>query len=814
MRVLKFGGSSVAKSENLERVLSIIKQARSEDKRLAIVLSALGGVTDGLLKAADLAMKNDESYISILDDITGRHINLVKEMTPLQHQSSLLTRVKELCNEVEDICKGVFLVKELTGHTSDSICSYGEILSTTIFSEILKNNGIDNTWCDSRRYIKTNSRFGNASVDLSQSAEHISELFEESESNCLVFPGFIGSDPEGKTTTLGRGGSDYTASIIGMATNAGEIQIWTDVSGMMTADPNLVKNAKYIKDISYEEALELSHFGAKVIYPKTIAPAMPARIPIFIKNTFSPADRGTRIHADITGNGEPIKGISSMKNLAILTLEGSGMMGIPGFSKRLFETLADEKINVILITQSSSEYSICVVVEQKVCDQAKAVLDNTFSMEITLGKVNPIKVETDLSIVALVGAKMKSRPGMSGKMFSALGRNNINVRAIAQGSSEKNISAVIAQSDVKKALNVLHEEFFESTYKQINLFICGTGNVGRKLLEQLKNQQEYLQEKMRLQIRVMGLANSRKMYFSDSGTDLENWENLLSKGSEMDLKTFMERIISDNRRNSIFVDITANGEIARNYLHLLEKSISVVACNKVACSSDYTYYRQLKDTAARHNVTFLFETNVGAGLPVIGTLNDLLRSGDEITRIEAVLSGTLNFVFNNYDGRKSFADVVRQASKEGYTEPDPRLDLSGIDVMRKILILARESGNELELEDITNIPFMPEDCMLGSIDNFYQEMEKNEAHFSAMIQQAEKNNKKLKYVARYGKGEASTGLAEIGADSDFYHLHGKDNIVLFYTNRYSEQPLVIKGAGAGAEVTASGVFADILRAAR
>lgn len=814
MRVLKFGGSSVANSENLERVLSIIKQTLGEDKRVAIVLSALGGVTDGLLLAAELAMKNDITYVSTLENITDRHINLVREMTPLQHQSSLLTRVKELCNEVEDICKGVFLVKELTGHTSDSICSYGEILSTTIFSEVLKNNGIDNVWCDSRQFIKTNSRFGNAAVDLSQSATRISELFKQSESSCFVFPGFIGSDADEKTTTLGRGGSDYTASIIGMATGADEIQIWTDVSGMMTADPGLVKNAKIIKDISYEEALELSHFGAKVIYPKTIAPAMPAGIPIYIKNTFSPDHPGTRIHSDITGNGDPIKGISSMKGLAILSLEGSGMMGIPGFSKRLFETLADEKINVILITQSSSEYSICVVVEQKVSDRAKAVLDNTFSMEITLGKVNPIKVETDLSIVALVGAKMKSRPGMSGKMFSALGRNNINVRAIAQGSSEKNISAVIAQSDVKKALNVLHEEFFENTFKQINLFICGTGNVGTKLLEQLKNQQDYLQEKMKLQIRVMGLANSRKMFFSDSGMDLANWELFLEDATPMELGSFIGKIISDNRRNSIFVDITANNEIARNYLPLLEKSISVVACNKVACSSDYAYYQQLKDTASKHNITFLFETNVGAGLPVIGTLNDLLRSGDEIQKIEAVLSGTLNYVFNNYDGKTSFANVVRQAAKEGYTEPDPRLDLSGIDVMRKILILARESGIELELDDITNVPFMPEECMTGSIDNFYDEMEKNEDHFLKMFQNANQNNKKLKYVARYENGKASTGLSEIGEDSDFYHLYGKDNIVLFYTNRYSEQPLVIKGAGAGADVTASGVFADILRAVR
>lgn len=814
MRVLKFGGSSVANSANLERVFSIIQKALQSDTRISIVLSALGGVTDSLLKAADLAMKNDTAYTGILETITARHISMVKEMIPVQHQSSVLTRVKELCNEVEDICKGVFLVKELTGHTSDSICSYGEILSTTIFSEVLKNNGINNIWCDSRNFIKTNSRFGNAAVDLNRSAELISDFINQSPSACFVFPGFIGSDPEGKTTTLGRGGSDYTASIIGMAVNADEIQIWTDVSGMMTADPNLVKNAKIIHDISYEEALELSHFGAKVIYPKTVAPAMPSGIPILIKNSFAPDDPGTKIHSVASGNGTPIKGISSMKQLALLTLEGSGMMGIPGFSKRLFETLANEKINVILITQSSSEYSICVVVEQKASEQAKLALDNTFSMEMTLGKVNPIKVEADMAIVALVGEKMKSRPGMSGKMFSALGRNNINVRAIAQGSSERNISAVITEQNVKKAINVLHEEFFENTYKQINLFICGTGNVGEKLIGQLKNQQEYLKEKMKLQLRVMGLANSRKMNFSESGLDLNNWKTSLTEASTMDLKTFTEKIITDNRRNSIFVDITANKDIAGNYLPFLEKSISVVACNKIACSSGYDYYQQLKDTASKHNATFLFETNVGAGLPVIGTLNDLLRSGDEIIRIEAVLSGTLNYVFNNYDGKNTFANVVRQAASEGYTEPDPRLDLSGIDVMRKILILARESGVQLELDDITNIPFMPEDCMQGSIENFYEQMEKHEDDFLQLVHSAQEKGRKLKYVARFEKGKASTGLEEIGHESDFFHLYGKDNIVLFYTNRYKEQPLVIKGAGAGADVTASGVFADILRAAR
>lgn len=814
MRVLKFGGSSVANSQNLERVRSIVKNALQTNDKVCIILSALGGITDSLLKAGELAFMQDESYTDILEEITQRHLSIVKEMVPLQHQSSLLTRVKELCNEVEDICKGVFLVKELTTHTSDSISSYGEILSTSIFSEVLKHHGIDNLWCDSRNFIITDSEFGHAGVEMNLSTQLLNNLIKNQDANCFVFPGYIGSDKKGNVTTLGRGGSDYTASIIGAAVNANEVEIWTDVSGMMTADPNLVKNAKIINNISYEEALELSHFGAKVIYPKTISPAMPAGIPIIVKNTFFPDHPGTKIHKDSTKNGNPIKGISSMKKLAILTLEGSGMIGIPGFSKRLFEALASEKINVILITQSSSEYSICVVVEDRVSASAKSILDATFSVEIDAARVKPIKVETNMAIVALVGDNMKSRAGMSGKMFSALGRNNINVRAIAQGSSERNISAVISEVNVKKALNVLHEEFFENTFKQINLFICGTGNVGKKLINQLKTQDAYLKEKMLLQVRVIGMANSRQMAFSEDGFNLDDWESDLTNGKKMNLDKFVQEIISENRRNSVFVDVTANADVAKSYPAMLEKSISVIACNKIACSSDYEYYDKLKKQAAKHNASFLFETNVGAGLPVIGTLNDLLRSGDEVVKIEAVLSGTLNFVFNNYDGKSIFADSVRQAAKEGYTEPDPRLDLSGIDVMRKILILARESGQEMELDEIENKPFMPEECMQGSIDNFYEQMEKHEDHFAKILSSAQKQNKKLKYVARFEHGKASTGLQEIDPSDDFYHLYGKDNVVLFYTKRYSEQPLVIKGAGAGADVTASGVFADILRAVR
>ncbi|HZW69514.1 MAG TPA: bifunctional aspartate kinase/homoserine dehydrogenase I, partial [Hanamia sp.] len=536
-------------------------------------------------------------------------------------------------------------------------------------------------------------------------------------------------------------------------------------------------------------------------------------IPVVIKNTFAPSDAGTWIRNDIARNVNAIRGISSINNLSLISLEGSGMVGIPGFSKRLFEALSNEKINVILITQSSSEHSICVGIEEANADRAKAVIDEAFAYEIEIKKVEPLVVEKGLAIVALVGDSMKNHPGISGKMFGALGRNGVNVRAIAQGSSERNISAVIALADVKKAINVLHEEFFETTYKQVNLFISGTGNVGSKLLAQLQQQQKHLLEHLRLQVRIAAVGNSRKMLFNDEGVDLSRWDELLSGAEAMDMNEFIKTIQKKNLRNSVFVDVTANDAIAITYPEYLQKSISVVACNKIACSSSYEYYKKLKDLAREFNALFLFETNVGAGLPVIGTLNDLLRSGDKVNRIEAVLSGTLNFVFNNYTGEKSFAKIVRQAQDEGYTEPDPRLDLSGMDVMRKIMILARESGEKLEMEDISNESFMPASCMEGDVENFYREMEQNEDHFLKLVTEAKKAGMKLKFVAKFVDGKASVGLQHIDPQSDFYHLYGKDNAVLFYTNRYTEQPLVIKGAGAGAEVTASGVFADIIRAA-
>ena len=813
MQVLKFGGSSVANAENINKVVDIIKDSVKKDSAI-VVVSALGGVTDLLLQSGSLAAAANELYKEKLLLIEQRHLETVKLLIPLTQQSSILSLVKKRCNEIEDICNGVFMLGELSERTKDKIVSFGELISSQIISSKLTSLDIDNTWKDARELILTNSNFGNAAVDFINTNKKIEEYFSDTKKKLFIVPGFIASDNDGITTTLGRGGSDYTAAIIAGAIHADVAKIWTDVSGMMTADPRLVINAKVIPHISYQEAMELSHFGAKVIYPPTIQPMMNKAIPVWIKNTFAPQDAGTIIESEATKNGNSVRGISSINKIALLSLEGSGMIGIPGFSKRLFEALSNEKINVILITQGSSEHSICVGIDENNINKAKEAVDNAFDHEIKTGKVEPLFIEKDLSIIALVGDNMKSHPGISGKMFGALGRNGVNVRVIAQGSSERNISTVVAVSDVKKAVNILHEEFFETTYKQLNLFITGVGNVGSRLLEQLKQQKNYLQDHLRLQVNVIGMANSKKMLFNDEGVDLNKWETLLNDGDKMDLQEFVRITRSKNLRNAVFADVTANADVATCYDQLFEKSISVVACNKIACSSPYDYYKKLKDLAREFNSQFLFETNVGAGLPVIGTLNDLLRSGDKVNKIEAVLSGTLNFVFNHYNGEKTFSEVVKQAQDEGYTEPDPRLDLSGTDVMRKIMILAREAGEKMEMDDINNNSFLPASCVKGSVADFYAAMTKEENHFKKIYDEAAASGKKLKFVAKYENGKAEVGLQHIGPQHNLYHLYGKDNVVLFYTDRYPEQPLVIKGAGAGAEVTASGVFADIIRAAR
>ncbi|MFZ6025552.1 MAG: bifunctional aspartate kinase/homoserine dehydrogenase I [Bacteroidota bacterium] len=813
MKVLKFGGSSVANAANIEKVVNIVLEQTATDK-IAVVVSAMSGVTDNLLKIATLAANADESYKIILEELEQKHLELVRALLPIQQQSATLSLVKQHFNDLEGICDGVYLLKELSLRTQDKIVSYGELLSSQIIAAKFQSLSVKQLWVDSRRLLVTNSNYSNAGVNFTITNERIFSWFKANEAKYYIIPGFIAANLAEHTTTLGRGGSDYTGAIYAAALDASVLEIWTDVSGMMTADPRLVSNAKPIERISYQEAMELSHFGAKIIYPPTIQPVMIKKIPVWIKNTFAASDYGTLIENHTEAVDGFIRGISSITSISLLSLEGSGMIGIPGFSKRLFESLANEQVNVILITQSSSEHSICVGINEADTLKAKRAVDNAFSHEIQTGKVDPLIVETNLAIIALVGEQMKSHPGVSGKMFGALGRNGINIRAIAQGSSEKNISAVIAAKDVRKAINVLHEAFFETTYKQLNVFIAGAGNVGGKLIAQIKQQQQFLQEQLNLQVRVVGIANSRKALLADQGIELEQWQTLLAEAPSLGIGDFVQQIRDKNLRNSVFVDVTANEEVAKVYGRLLEKSISVVACNKIACSSSYAEYEQLKSLAREYNALFLFETNVGAGLPVIGTLNDLLRSGDRVNKIKAVLSGTLNFVFNNYDVTKPFAEVVRQAQEEGYTEPDPRLDLGGTDVMRKIMILAREAGQVMEMEDITNHAFLPESCFKGSVEDFYAEMGRQEDHFKKLFEKAAAEGAKLKFVATYENGTAKVGLEHILPASDFYHLYGKDNLVLFYTDRYPEQPLVIKGAGAGADVTASGVFADIIRIAR
>lgn len=813
MIVLKFGGTSVANAENISKTISIVKSALKQDK-LMVVVSALGGTTDLLLGAGRSAAEGKTDYKEKLKLIEERHFDTIKNLIPVAHQSSIIFEVKRRINELEDLCDGIFLIGEFSPRTADKIASYGELLSSLIISQRLISLDIKHLWVDSRELIRTDSNYTFAAVNSAVTNELTKKYVDANPSSLYLLPGFIASDGKGNTTTLGRGGSDYTAAILAAAIDADKLEIWTDVSGMMTADPRLVPHARVIPNISYQEAMELSHFGAKVIYAPTIQPVMAKGIPLWIKNTFAPEDFGTEIERKAREGGSAVCGLSSIDKISLLLLEGSGMIGIPGFSKRLFEALAKEKINVILITQSSSEYSICVAIDESNAEKARKAVDEEFANEIALQKLEPLQVENKLSIIALVGDNMKSHQGISGKMFAAMGRNGVNIRAIAQGSSEKNISAVISSADVRKTLNVLHEEFFETAYKQINLFIVGVGNVGSRLIAQLEHQNNFLQEHLGLQVRVVGLTNSRKMLLDENGIDLSAWKEKLEEGIKMNLHELIDFISEKNLRNSIFLDNTANADVAGCYGRLLQKSISVVACNKIACSGEYAQYKKLKDLAREFITSFHFETNVGAGLPVIGTLNDLMRSGDEIESIEAVLSGTLNFVFNHYDGTRLFAEVVKQAQDEGYTEPDPRLDLGGTDVMRKILILARESGLKMEMNEIINNSFLPASCMEGDVANFYKELEKHEKHFHALYDEAAKEGKKLKFVAKLDKGKASVGLQHISKEHDFFHLYGKDNAVLFHTKRYSQQPLVIKGAGAGAEVTASGIFADIMRAAR
>lgn len=813
MKVLKFGGSSVATPETIRQVIQIVA-SRLEQHSVAVVVSAMGGITDALIAASQAAAAGDAAYKTLLNPILKRHFDAVDALVAEPHKAETLVAVEDTLGELEDILRGVFLVRECSNRTLDMVQSVGERLSSTIIAAAFRSQGIEAALIDSRELIATDSNFGKAAVDFESTNERIEARFA-SFSGLAVLPGFVAASADGETTTLGRGGSDYTASILAAALEADDIEIWTDVSGMMTADPRKVKAAFPIERISFQEALELSHFGAKVLYPPSVQPALDKQIPLWIKNTFAPEDFGTFLTSAKENSGGTVRGISSIEEIALLSLNGAGMVGVPGFAKRLFGALATEQINIILITQASSEHSITFGIEPAAVQRACEAVNRAFEYELALHKVEPLVVEQDLSIIALVGENMRNQVGTSGTMFSTLGRNGINIRAIAQGSSERNISSVIPSRDVKKALNVLHEAFFLSDTKRVSLFLIGVGNVGGAFLAQVRKQQAVLREQNGIDLRVVGLSNSRQMLIKEEGIDLERWTNELeASDTKAALSTFLQEMKTLNLRNSVFIDNTASPEVAAVYEDVMAGSINVVTPNKIAAADTQQRYAKLHETARKYNVKYLYETNVGAGLPVLSTLKDLIRSGDKVRKIEAVLSGSLNFIFNNFSAENTFAEVVRQAQVEGYTEPDPRIDLSGKDVMRKILILARESGTALELSEVASNSFLPSACLrTDSVAAFYESLEANEAHFQSLLAEAEAAGKKLKFVATFENGEASVGLQAFAADHPFYNLHGKDNIVLFTTERYPEQPLVVKGAGAGAAVTASGVFADVIRIA-
>lgn len=809
MKVLKFGGSSVANSHNMIKSIAIIKEKAGKK---IVVVSALGGVTDALADIIYKAKNKDNNYKIILSEIKNRHLETVKELLPKENQSNINNYIESCFAHLETLLEGCFLLGELSNKTTDVILSYGELLSSRIIFEKLKLSTDKVVYADSREFIKTDAGFGNAIVNFETSDFLIQYYFDKNQAEITIMPGFIAEAYDGNTTTLGRGGSDYTAAILAAALDAEQLEIWTDVSGMFTANPKIVKQARPIPYITYNEAMELSHFGAKVLYAPTIQPVLNKNIPIYIRNTFAPEEPGTLITNEIALNNNPIKGISHIENIALITLEGSGLIGVLGASKRLFGTISKENINIVFITQASSEHSICIGISENEAKKAKRAIDVEFQHEIKQLKIKPAILEENLSIIALVGENMKNHQGLSGKMFSTLGKNNVNIRAIAQGASERNISAVIDKKDVKKALNTLHERFFEDNTKQLNLFIAGVGNVGGKFIDQINQQKKYLKETLKINVRVIAISNSKKMHFDDEGIHLNHWEELLENGDDTCINEFISRVEKLNMRNSIFIDSTANSAIAGIYDQFLRQNVAVVTCNKIACSSAFENYKNLKTLSKKYNAPFLFETNVGAGLPIIDTLKNLIASGDKIHKIQAVLSGSLNFIFNNFNEGNSFHSVVNQAKEEGYTEPDPKIDLSGVDVMRKILILIRESGYQMEIDEIDNKSFLPKEALEAeSISAFFASLKANANHFENLYTEASAKECRLKYVAEFENGKANVGLQLIGKEHPFYNLEGKDNIVLFFTERYAEQPLLIKGAGAGAAVTASGIFADVIR---
>ncbi len=803
MKVLKFGGTSVGSAATIRMVKEIVLQQKEDT---IVVVSALGGVTDLILNAARIASTGTDDFHPLLAEIKNRHKQAINEL--FNGSGAMVYIAEELLDELEQILTGITLVGELTAKTLDRIAGIGERISSHLVAQFIPGA----VRIDSSELIQTDSNFGKARVDFGITNQKIKKEFAEF-TGIAILPGFIAKNAKGEFTTLGRGGSDYTAAIMAAALKVDSLEIWTDVDGFMTADPRVISKAYTIPELTYSEAMELSHFGAKVIYPPTILPVYQIGIPIRIKNTFNPENEGTLILSSAkTPKERPIKGISSISGISLVTLQGIGMVGVTGISMRLFTALASVSVNVILISQASSENSISVAIDEHAVELAESAIRNEFEKEIETGQVSKIDIERELSVVAIVGENMKHTTGIAGKLFSTIGKNGINIIAIAQGASELNISWVVKTLELRKTLNVVHESFFLSENVELNVFLMGVGTVGSSLLQQLQKQQQKLLDEKHLKMKLTGVANSRKMVFQREGIEMNSFKEMLEQSEKKSsLQGFVDEMKDMNIYNSVFVDCTASDEVSNFYKEILSANISVVTANKVAASSTYENYIGLKNMAKQKGVKFLFETNVGAGLPIINTLNDLVNSGDRILKIEAVLSGTLNFIFNTISAETPLSKTIRMAKEQGYSEPDPRMDLNGVDVARKILILARESGYPLEMEDITIDRFVPDEFFDGSLDDFWKNISQLDAGFEEKRKKLETENKKWRFVAQYENGKAQIGLQEVDSRHPFYDLEGSNNLVMYTTERYNEFPMLIKGYGAGASVTAAGVFADLIK---